>query len=116
MITDFDSHIRHRDELIIQPIFLPLCYQYRVSWYEGKTLSWRWFETKTEAHQFAVKVLLPDDEFTTAELAKAVAGIAAMQEHDAKVAANKGLHGDQLVSVQRHVRKLRAAAAKLAKL
>lgn len=114
MSTDFDSCIRHRDELVIQPLFLPLCYQWRVQWYPSDgSLSWRWFETKPAARAFAEKVYQSDGEFGVEEMAKAVGGCAAVQEHDARVAENKGLHGDQLKNVQRYARLLRAAANKL---
>lgn len=111
---DFDSHISHRDELVIPVVFLPACYQWRVTWHtEGSTLNWRWFETKSAARQFAERIFLSDDGFTPQELYRAVSGRAAMSEHDAKVAENTGLHGEQLASVKRSARLMRAAANKL---
>ena len=49
-------------------------------------------------------------EFSAAELREAVNGVAAMAEHDAVAAEKRGLHGEQLETVQRYARKLRAAA------
>lgn len=47
---------------------------------------------------------------TQFEAARAVAGCAAVAEHDARVAEKKGLHGEQLERVQSYARKLRHAA------
>jgi len=44
------------------------------------------------------------------EAAKAVAGCAAMAEHNARAAEVRGLHGEQLENVQKHARALRHAA------
>lgn len=49
-------------------------------------------------------------EPTQEEAARAVAGCAAVAEHDARVAERRGLHGEQLFTVQMYARKLRHAA------
>lgn len=110
---DFDSHITHRDALAIPLPLLPLCYQWRVTWHEGTTLNWRWCESKSDAQAFCEKLFFPQGGFTAQELYRAVSGRAAMSEHDAKVAENTGLHGQQLAGVKRAARIMRAAANKL---
>ena len=55
-------------------------------------------------------------EFSTQELHDAVAGLAAMAEHNARAAENTGMHDENLERVKRHARKIRAAADYIPKL
>lgn len=49
-------------------------------------------------------------EFSAQELHDAVAGLAAMAEHNARVAENTEMHDENLERVKRYARKIRAAA------
>ena len=49
-------------------------------------------------------------EFTVEELAKAISGIAAMEEHTARARERTGTHGENLERAQSYARKIRAAA------